>query len=446
MSSLESEKFYEGEIYSPVGRALPGSGFEVRSLSEADEVLDQKGFLQGMADFFRGKISTVMLGGALLMNSGCKGDEEQLSNGSRDRIEKVDPKLIAEHGESVKNLDPEFELANLPKSYLNLTFGKLSKFQPYLDALDRAGADCENRKVLKFVVDELRKSDLPVELAAILFVEEPNMNAKSLSGGCAEGIAQFLKGTGNDRGLKMQGHFYQKMRSGRRCKRYLYDERRDKMLAAGAFVRHLVFIRDFFKKAGLRFSLPLIVTAYNFGQSGLLRKLGSGKNLDKTQFEDLFAKLRVLKNQEHYNYYSRFLLYVLSGFAAKIQSISSCSTQQLSVAYVYEPTSNEVYEVRRGDNFYKIARKFGVSVYDLKLANGGIDPRRLRIGAQIVIPKTFNLQKLLIETGMTRKGFEKLNPAFLGKGPLFAGARLYLSASVSGKVETCYDSLKKVDQ
>lgn len=52
-----------------------------------------------------------------------------------------------------------------------------------------------------------------------------------------------------------------------------------------------------------------------------------------------------------------------------------------------EPCRNGTpYVIKSGDNFYAIARRFGVSLDALLAANPGINPDHLRIGQQICIP------------------------------------------------------------
>ncbi|MEW6183718.1 MAG: LysM peptidoglycan-binding domain-containing protein [Bacillota bacterium] len=48
-----------------------------------------------------------------------------------------------------------------------------------------------------------------------------------------------------------------------------------------------------------------------------------------------------------------------------------------------------LYEIRPGDTYYSLARRFGITVEALTAANPGIDPNRLRVGQQICIPAPF---------------------------------------------------------
>ena len=45
------------------------------------------------------------------------------------------------------------------------------------------------------------------------------------------------------------------------------------------------------------------------------------------------------------------------------------------------------YVIKSGDNFGKIAPQFGVTVAEILAANPGVDPRKLKVGQKIIIPK-----------------------------------------------------------
>jgi LysM repeat protein len=45
-----------------------------------------------------------------------------------------------------------------------------------------------------------------------------------------------------------------------------------------------------------------------------------------------------------------------------------------------------LYEIKAGDTFYALARRYGISVEAIMAANPGVDPRRLQIGQLICIP------------------------------------------------------------
>ncbi|MGV2503514.1 LysM peptidoglycan-binding domain-containing protein [Priestia megaterium] len=52
--------------------------------------------------------------------------------------------------------------------------------------------------------------------------------------------------------------------------------------------------------------------------------------------------------------------------------------------------SNQVtfYTIQSGDTFYSTAKKYNITVQQLQDANPGVDPTKLQIGQQIVLPVT----------------------------------------------------------
>ncbi|KNZ69794.1 peptidoglycan-binding lysin domain-containing protein [Thermincola ferriacetica] len=51
------------------------------------------------------------------------------------------------------------------------------------------------------------------------------------------------------------------------------------------------------------------------------------------------------------------------------------------------PDGTRPYKIRRGDTFYSIAVRFGISLDALLAANPGVDPDALRVGEQICVPR-----------------------------------------------------------
>lgn len=54
------------------------------------------------------------------------------------------------------------------------------------------------------------------------------------------------------------------------------------------------------------------------------------------------------------------------------------------------PGKQGVYTIKSGDTLGKIAAAYKISLSELQAANPGVDPRRLRIGQQLVIPAPSN--------------------------------------------------------
>ena len=51
-----------------------------------------------------------------------------------------------------------------------------------------------------------------------------------------------------------------------------------------------------------------------------------------------------------------------------------------------KPASARSYKVQSGDTYYRISRKYGVSVNQLISANPGVNPNSLRVGQSVKIP------------------------------------------------------------
>jgi len=68
------------------------------------------------------------------------------------------------------------------------------------------------------------------------------------------------------------------------------------------------------------------------------------------------------------------------------QEASAASNDTGSPAAIAAPGAASTYVIVSGDNFGKIAGKFGVAVQAILDANPDADPRRLAIGQTIQIP------------------------------------------------------------
>ena len=80
--------------------------------------------------------------------------------------------------------------------------------------------------------------------------------------------------------------------------------------------------------------------------------------------------------------------FAAAGFrtAPVTQLASAASNDAGSAANSVAPRAGSTYVIASGDNFGKIAGKFGVAVEAILDANPDADPRRLAIGQTIQIP------------------------------------------------------------
>ena len=273
-----------------------------------------------------------------------------------------------------------------------------------------------------------RGHGLPVELTRIPFVESSfNLKARSRVG--ASGIWQFMRYTGRQ---------YLKIN-------WSVDERNDPIVATEAAARML---KGNFEMLG---SWPLAVTGYNHGPSGMRRLVRREKTSDLVElldvrkgrfgfasanfFASFLAALEVEKNAKRYfdkpmwmaehqresiklekniNHSSLLSLfggnleeakfynphihaYVWRGWRVvrkKSRVFVPVGQKEKVIATIkalknQRPTrmAGEKYRVQRGDTLSDIAQRFGVSVRSIINANEISNPRGLRAGQKITIPK-----------------------------------------------------------
>lgn len=118
--------------------------------------------------------------------------------------------------------------------------------------LERAG------RYLPFIQEELRKANLPADLAYMVMIESGfSMHAKSTAD--AVGPWQFIESTGNRYGLE---------------KNWWLDERKDVRKATLAAIRYIKDLHNEFR------SWYLVAAAYNMGENGLRRMTQKYKTKD----------------------------------------------------------------------------------------------------------------------------------------------------------------------
>jgi membrane-bound lytic murein transglycosylase D len=299
---------------------------------------------------------------------------------------------------------------------------QLGQSDRFLQGIFYAGRYLEEMEAI------FREEQLPVELTRLPFVESSfNIYARSKVG--ASGIWQFMRATGR-RYMKVN--------------RYI-DERNDPILATHAAAKHL---RKNYLKLN---DWSLAMTAYNYGLAGmrrLARKSGA-KNIvelikkgrsrrfgfaSKNFYASFLAALEVektanihfgqqvvwseklefdeIKISKPINY--KELVKVFGGDKGLTRLFNPHLTRSVQRGYLPIPRSAKIkvekgkwgevqlalknapkaahpkqvrYRVQRGDTLSGIAKKFRVPVSRIKRVNGITNPRRLRAGKVITIPK-----------------------------------------------------------
>ncbi len=113
-------------------------------------------------------------------------------------------------------------------------------------------------KYLPFIQNELRKANLPVDLAFMVMIES-GFSTSATSTANAVGPWQFIEGTGARYGLR---------------KHWWLDERRDFRKSTKAAIK---YIKDLYQEFG---SWYLVAASYNMGENGLRRQINKHKTLD----------------------------------------------------------------------------------------------------------------------------------------------------------------------
>ncbi len=301
---------------------------------------------------------------------------------------------------------------------------------------------------LYFIIDELEKRNLPLELALLPIVESA-YDPFAYSHGRASGMWQFIPGTGKGYGLTQN---------------WWYDGRRDVFLSTHAALDYLSYLNKRFKGDWL-----LALAAYNSGQGNVSKAIRKNKKKGKpTDFWSLklpketkayVPKLLALadilktrkeaniawtdvKNQPHFVRIPTDVQIDLS-LAADLSEQSMQDFYQLNPAFNHwatppkgphyllipvnkaetfennlktipsgERIAYKRYKIKQGDSLISIANKFSTTVTLLKTTNN-IRDNRIRAGKSLLIPvaskqrekySKSNRQRLLAKQNTKRPG------------------------------------------
>lgn len=135
----------------------------------------------------------------------------------------------------------------------------------YLSRLEKSphhfkGLANKARPYLYYVVSELEKNNMPLEIALLPIVES-RYDPFAYSPGRAAGLWQFIPSTGKRFGLIQD---------------WWQDERRDTIAATGAAIQYLLFLHNRFDNDWL-----LALAAYNAGQGNVAKAIRKNKKLGK---------------------------------------------------------------------------------------------------------------------------------------------------------------------
>lgn len=274
---------------------------------------------------------------------------------------------------------------------------------------------------LHYIVEELEKNDMPIELA-LLPVVESAFDPFAYSHGRASGMWQFVPGTGERFGMKQN---------------WWYDGRRDVVASTEGAINYLKYLNNFFDGDWM-----LALAAYNSGEGRVRNAVRKNKRLGKpTDFwsldlpretrayvPKLLALADIIKRPEHFN----LTLYpidnksVLSlvdiksqldlAKAATLADLSLAELQRLNPGFnrwatdpdgphrlllpshsvekfelgLSKLSKNERlawqrYKIKSGDNLGVIANKFNTRVELIQQVNN-IKGNQIRAGKHLLIP------------------------------------------------------------
>ncbi len=330
------------------------------------------------------------------------------------KISTEEEKKISEKIRTEKNLyEYPVEINDLVKRFV---YAYTTKYRAFMESsLRRSG------KYISFIKSLLKEESEPVELAYLPIIES-GFREKALSRARARGMWQFMKSTGRLYGLNIN---------------WWVDERLDPIRSTYAAVRYL---KDLYQKFG---DWNLALAAYNGGERRVERAIRRGKSRD-------FWKIKKYLRRQTLNYIPAFMATVIIasnkgdyGFTeadpsfefdevevpspTDLRVIAKCAGVSYSEIKAYNPHilrfitpgnlnsykiwlpkgKKEIflanfrkilpkerlkwtwYRVRRGDSFYSISRKFGVSVTSIKNANN-LRSNFLRPGQRLLIPLSYS--------------------------------------------------------
>ncbi len=145
------------------------------------------------------------------------------------------------------NTDDDLVINDQVLSYMNMHLKDLDKFEEYLN---------DSYYFIYFVVNELEKNSLPIELAILPYIES-NYDPFSISSSGAVGIWQFMPRT---------GRLYELNKS------WWYEDRHDPYKSTEAAVGYLKYLYERFNK-----DIYLTIASYNAGPSLVDRRINQNK-------------------------------------------------------------------------------------------------------------------------------------------------------------------------
>src|SRR5216684_5476555 len=235
-----------------------------------------------------------------------------------------------------------------------------------------------SRLYLYHIVEEIEKRGLPTELALLPMVESA-FNPMAYSRAHASGLWQFIPGTGRRFELKQN---------------WWYDGRRDIVDSTTAALDYLTKLYE------LHGDWQLALASYNWGENGVARAIAKNRAARKpTDYVNLKmpaeTRMYIPKLQALKNIISNPALFGIvldpipnAPYFAAFTELRDIDVQLHANLIKHDENalvSWQSYQTKRGETLESIAKKFGLTLGQLKEVNG-IAPRRREVPGLLVVP------------------------------------------------------------
>lgn len=270
---------------------------------------------------------------------------------------------------------------------------------------------------LPYLEDIFEKEGVPKEYA-YLAIPESHWQPNAVSPAKATGPYQFMKETAKTYHLMIEGGVDERkdpLKSARACAKnlkYLFDKTGDWDLALSGYNGNKIWNYLEEKPKGEDISYENFLEHIEGKINSVKIKLEARKNLSESQKEKIF-KRAIRFYYENLNYPQKFdAVYELIKEGLPVEQKPPVKFANVKIEQ--EKVRFEEYDVKRGDTLFKISRRSGFTVDEIKKYNQSL-ARGLKAGMNLRIPanrvKPVTLEVLARKNNLDIRGLRKLNPA-----------------------------------
>ncbi len=343
------------------------------------------------------------------------GDEEEKETPEQREIFEEDTKSLDEilnfkkKGKIDLNLETAEQVKNYWKKRYSNPKSKLS------NDLKRAYNDMG--EWMPYLEDIFEKEGVPKKYA-YLAIPESHWRPEAVSPAKAAGPYQFMKETAKVYHLRMDNGVDERkdpLKSACACAKnlkYLFDKTGDWDLALSGYNGNKIWKYLEEKPKGEEISYENFLEHIEGEINSVKIKLEARKDLSESQKEKIF-KRAIRFYYENLNYPQKFdAVYEL--IKEGLPANKKPPVKFANIKIEQEKIRFEEYDVKRGDTLYRIGRRFGFTVDEIKRYNKSA-AHRLKAGARLNIPekrvKPVTLEVLAQKNKLDINSLRKLNPA-----------------------------------